>query len=66
MMRDLDAEYDELMAELEDAVDEKNAAERGARIQVVRAGIEDLLGRQMGLSARLQSGDRRTGPNALN
>ena len=66
MMRDLDAGYAELMDELEEAVDEMDAAERGARFQVRSARIEDLLRRQMGLNARLQPSDRRSGPTALN
>ena len=65
MMRNIDAEYDELMDELEEAVDENDPGERGARIRVVRLQIEELLQAQMSHISPPPS-DRRTGPNALN
>ena len=65
-MRDLDEEYDDLMDELKEAIEEHDCVERGDRMRSVRIQIEDLLREQMGLGARLQSSDRRTGPNALN
>ena len=65
MMRDMDAEYDELIDELEAAVDERDHAERGERVRSVRIRIEDLLREQMGLPGRIPLVDRRHGPTAL-
>ena len=62
MMRDLDAEYDELVDELEKAVQENDPAKRGDRIRVVRLQIQDLLREQMDLAARLQPLDQRRWP----
>ena len=64
-MRDLDAEYDELMDELEAAVRETDSVERGQRIQAVRVRIEDVLREQLGLGARLPSNARQHSPNLL-
>ena len=58
-MRDLDAEYDELMDELEAAVRGTDTVERGQRIQAVRVRIEDVLRQQLGFGARLPSNDRQ-------
>ena len=66
MTRDIDEGYDELIDELEAAVDEGDQAERGKRIRMVRLKIEDLLREEMGLPARLPPVDRRWGPDALN
>ena len=64
ILRDIDAEYDELMDELEKAVN-AHPAERGELIQVVRRRVEELLLAQMGsISRPLRV--RRTGPDALN
>ena len=65
MMRDLDAEYDELVDELEEAVDENDSAKRGERLRVLRLRVEDIIREQMGYSPRPQPSHRRTGPNAL-
>ena len=53
MMRDLDAEYDELMDELE-AVVKQAAPDRGERLRVIRLRIEDLVREQIGIGARLE------------
>ena len=66
MLRDLDAEYDELMDELGEILQEIGSADCDGRIRVMRLRIEDLMREQMGLDARLKIGDRRTGPDALN
>ena len=65
MMRDLDAEYDELVDELEEVVQEVGSTGCGERLRVVRLRIEDLLREQMGLAGRMPPSDRRHGPTAL-
>ena len=58
MTRDLNAELDELVDELEKAVQEKDPAKRGDRMRVVRLQIQDLLREQRDLAASLQPLDR--------
>ena len=65
MMRDLDAEYDELVDELEEVLQEVGSADCGERLRVVRIRIEDLHREQLGITGRLPLSDRRHGPNAL-
>ena len=66
MMRNLDAEYDELIIEPEEVVHDIGSVDRDKHLRLVRLRIEDLRREQMGLPTRLQSTDRRHGPNALN
>ena len=64
-MRNYGEKHDELMNELEQALDD-DSGERGERIRLIRIRIEDLGREQMGLGARLRANDRRSGPDALN
>ena len=60
---DIDAEYDELMDELEEAVNARSP-ERGERIQVIRRRVDELIRAQVGCLP--WQPDRRSEPSALN
>ena len=67
MKHDIDAEYNELLDELQEAVDEHDPyGLRGDRIRVIRLRIEQLLRTQIRAAQPASGFNRRTGPHALN
>ena len=66
MKRDIDAEYSELLDELQEAVDENDPhGLRSDRVRVIRLRIEQLLRKYMSRAAQ-PADSRRTGPEAFN